>query len=227
MNAFGLDADGFPLAAPDVYVYSYKMVGYFFLSIVNATLDGLNWIISPPILYWAVAILLLLVGVIYWRLKAAKQAYRPHEQKLFSYFKKIISMLHWKNNDLSKSVGIVFFTSYAFFLLTFGVMSVALLWWLCSLIAQSKGHEIASARIKTFLEKGCYVDEKSKWNSCFVVVDENGTVIHEGLLIAMSDKEIAFFKKDGCYVFSRQDNLLLRRKLHREIGDRPRLLPNP
>jgi hypothetical protein len=214
MNAFGVEADGFPISAPDVYVFSYHTVGYFLLSIGKAAVDGLNWIFTPPILYWAVAIFLLSVGSIYWLLKTAKQTNRPREQKLLGNIKKIISLLHWKNNDFTKSVGIVGVASYVLVLLAFGAMAVALFWWLFPLSAQSKGHEIASDRIKIFLEKGCRAEEKSKWDSCFVVIDDKGTVIHEGLLIAMSDKEIAIFKKDGSYVFSRQENFLLRRTLH-------------
>lgn len=214
MNAFGVDADGFPIPAPDVYVFSYHTVGYFLLSIGKAAADGLGWIFSPPILYWTLAFFVLAVGGIYWLLKATKRADRTRETVLLNRIKGLISRLHWKNNNFTKSVGIAGVASYVVVLLAYGAMAVALFWWLFPLSAQSKGHEIASTRIKAFLEKGCYADDKTKWDNCFFVIDGKGSVVHEGLLIAMSDKEIAVFKKDGSYVFSRQEDYVLRRKLH-------------
>lgn len=214
MNAFGVEADGFPISAPDVYVFSYHTVGYFLLSIGKAAADGLGWVFKPPILYWAAAFFSLSVGGIYWLIKAAKRTDRPRERIFFNRIKQLISLLHWKNNDFTRSVGIAGAASYVIILFAYGAMAVALFWWFFPLSAQSKGHEVASARIKTFLEKGCHADDKSKWDNCFLVIDGKGAVVHEGLLIAMSDKEIAVFKKDGSYVFSRQDNFLLRRKLH-------------
>jgi hypothetical protein len=125
-----------------------------------------------------------------------------------------VSWLHWKNNDFTKSVGIVGVASYSIILIATSAMAIALFWWLLPLGAYSKGHDVAHERIKLYLEKGCYTDAKTKWDTCFLVLDEKGNVLHEGLLIAVNDKEIAIFKKNGSYVFARKEGFLLRRNLH-------------
>ena len=140
----------------------------------------------------------------------------PHAriQQVLSKVKAVASWLHWKNNDFTKSVGIVGVASYSVVLLGTSAAAIALFWWLLPLGAHSKGQTVAQERIGKFLEKGCHAEPKTKWNTCFVVLDDKGVVIHEGLLIAMNDKEMAFFKKDGSYVFPRKEGTVLRRKLH-------------
>ncbi|HUW51773.1 MAG TPA: hypothetical protein VMV75_12235 [Sulfuricella sp.] len=214
MSAFGVETDGFPISAPDVYVFSYQTVGYFLLSIGGAAANLLGEIFRPPMVYWLIFTLCLCIGGVYWFLKARKMAPHPLLCKLFEKVKWIVSKLHWKNNDLTRSVGFVVIPSYGLLSILSVSITVALFWWLLPLSAYSKGKAVATERIKLFHDKGCYADEKSKWNNCFLVLDEKGNELHEGLLIAMNDKVIAIFKKDGSYIFTRKDDFMLRRKLH-------------
>lgn len=214
MNAFGVETDGFPVSAPNVYVFSYQTVGYFLLSIGGVTVKALNKLLSPPTVYWVAGALCLTVGGIYWLFKAVRKGPHPKLRKLLEKIKGVVSWLHWKNNDFTKSLGIVGVASYGFAALATASMAVALFWWLLPLSAYAKGKEVATDRIKLFLDKGCHADQKSKWDNCFFVVNEKGNEVHEGLLIAMNDNVVAIFKKDGSYVFKRQDGFVLRRKLH-------------
>lgn len=214
MNAFGVEIDGFPVSAPNVYVFSYQTVGYFLLSIGDAAAKALNLLLSPPTVYFVVGALCFFIGGIYLLIKAARKGPHPLLRKLFEKIKKIVSWLHWKNNDFTKSIGIVGLASYTLVLLASVSVAIALFWWLLPLSAYAKGKDVASDRIKLFRDKGCHADEKSKWDNCFFVVDEKGNQLHEGLLIAVNDSVVAIFKKDGSYVFKRQDGYLLRRKLH-------------
>jgi hypothetical protein len=93
-------------------------------------------------------------------------------------------------------------------------VSIALFWWLLPLEAYSIGQNVAQERIGEFLEKGCHSERKTNWNNCVTLLDENGVIVHEGLLITLNSKEIAFFKKDGSYVFLRDEGAILRRTLH-------------
>lgn len=214
MNAFGVEIDGFPVSAPNVYVFSYQTVGYFLLSLGVAVVKMLDRLLSPPVVYWASGILCLLIAGIYWLLKSVRKGPYSLLQKLLEKIKSIVSWLHWKNNDFTKSIGIVGVASYTFVLVLTASAAIALFWWLLPLGANAKGKEVASDRIKLFREKGCHANEKSKWDNCFLVFDEKGNQLHEGLLIAMNDNVVAIFKKDGSYVFKRLDGFVLRRKLH-------------
>ncbi len=73
---------------------------------------------------------------------------------------------------------------------------------------------MALEKIKVFREKGCFPNEKTKWSNCFFLVDKTGTTLHEGLLIAKNDKELALLKKDGSYIIKLPDDYLLRRRLY-------------
>lgn len=214
LSAFGVESDGFPISAPDIYVFSYQTVGYFLLALGELSVNAIKKIFSPPFIYWVSAILIVVVGVIYLLLRLARNGPHPRIQRVLSKVKFVVSRFHWKNNDFTKSVGIVGVASYSAVLFITSVAAIALFWWLLPLSAYYKGHSVAQERIKIFMEKGCHEEAKTKWDTCFVVLDEKGAVIHEGLLIAINDKEMAFFKKNGSYVFPRKDDAVLRRKLH-------------
>ncbi|MBV5295092.1 MAG: hypothetical protein JZU58_22370 [Curvibacter lanceolatus] len=214
MNAFGVETDGFPVSAPNVYVLSYQTVGYFLLSIGEVVVKALDGLLVAPIIYWAFGALGLSVGGIFWLLKAIRKEPHPLVQRFFEQVKRIISWLHWENNDFTKSIGIVGVASYSLVLLASVLISIALFWWLLPLSAYAKGKEVAANRIELFREKGCHPDPKSKWDNCFFIVDETGRQVHEGLLIAMNDSFVAILKKDGSYLLKRKDGYLLRRQLH-------------
>lgn len=214
MNAFGVETDGFPVSAPNVYVFSYQTVGYFLLSIGVAAAKLLDNLLKPPTVYWVLGVLCLFIGGIYWLLKAVRKEPHPQLRHILNKINLIVSWLHWKNNDFTKSIGIVGVASYTFSVVLTAAAAIALFWWLLPLSANAKGKEVANDRIGVFREKGCHADEKSKWDNCFLVFDEKGNQLHEGLLIAMNDNVVAIFKKDGSYVFKRQDGFVLRRKLH-------------
>jgi hypothetical protein len=214
MSAFGVESDGFPISAPDVYVFSYQTIGYFLLTVGEISVKALNELFKPPVVFWAVGILMGLVSGIYWLLRSTRVGFHPRIQRALTKVKAVASWFHWRNNDFTKSMGIVGVASYGVFLIVTSAAAIALFWWLLPLGAYSKGHDVAYERIRLYLEKGCHADAKTKWDTCFLMIDDKGDAIHEGLLIAVNDKEIAIFKKDGSYVFARQEGSLLRRKLH-------------
>lgn len=214
MRAFGVESDGFPISTPNVYVFSYHTIGYFLLSLGETAGKALNHLVEPPTVYWMGSIIFICITLIYWLLKVVKVGLHPKAKNILDRIKQVTAWLHWKNNDFTKSVGIVGVASYGVIVIAGSAMSIALFWWLLPMSAYSKGNELALNRIKQFREKGCQADPKSQWDTCFFVLDGKGQLIHEGLLIAVNEKEIAIFKKDGSYVFARQDDFVLRRKLH-------------
>ena len=213
MEAAGVEPDDFPISIQDTYVRAYQAVGYFLLSIGKIVAGALERLIHPPVVYWVAAILCLVIGGIYWLLKVFKKESHPLLKKLIDKIGIIASRLHWQNNDLTKATGIVGGILYMLLVIAFVLMIAAALWWLLFVGGYLKGKDVAAEQIKSFIEKGCHEDEKTKWNNCISVLDEKGNEMHEGLLIAMNGKDIAILKKDGSYLFSRQKGFLIRKKL--------------
>ncbi len=84
-------------------------------------------------------------------------------------------------------------------------------------MAYFSGQKIAEKKLNNFTENGCSPEQKTnsvKIDTCSVIQDKDGNILHGGLLVAINDKDIAMFKKDGSYIFTRQKDWLIRRKLH-------------
>ncbi len=206
MSAFGVDSGGLSISIQMVYVYSYQVFSFFLWEIAKVVGEGPNRLTSSPNVFWVVTCFVLTVGVLYGLQKAMQKTTKPSANKQFEKVKEIVF------GDFTKSIGIVFITWYSFVVLATGLITVALLWALLSLWPYAKGQFTATEQIKLFLEKGCHIDEKSKWNNCSFIIDEKGKTIHEGFLIGINDGFIAILKKDGSYVFKRKDGFVLRRK---------------
>ncbi len=214
LSAFGVASDIFPVSTPDVYINFYRTAGYFFLAWKELVSQTLHWLVTPPVGYWALGAISALVFCIYVYLKSDKGELHPHIQRIVDIAKAEFRKLHWKSDDFTRSIWIVGLTSFALIFFAFCVILFAVTWWLVPLNAYTNGQNVASERIKLYIEKGCHADVGAQWDTCYQVLDERGNVIHEGLLIAANDKDIAIFKRDGSYVFARQEGWLLRRKLH-------------
>ena len=104
-------------------------------------------------------------------------------------------------------------------LLFYCLLVMCIFLWSPSYVAYLAGQKIAEGKLNNFTENGCSPNprigtESVKIDTCSVIQDKTGKILHEGLLIAINDKDIAMFKKDGSYIFTRQKDWLIRRKLH-------------
>jgi len=223
MDAYGIDSSIFPLATTDVYINSYQTVGYLLLDLATIIAKFLHLMADPLMDLYLV---LIMVGVsifLYFLvkfIKRSKSISRPKNTRLTRILYRIrmkLSALHWENNDLSKSIALVSVTTYLIVVMLLVTVYIAVLWWAIPIIAVSEGREVANKRIAEFQKTGCTVDKKTKWNDCFVLSDGKGNVLHEGLLIAKNDKEIAIFKKDGSYILRLPDEY----SLHRQLSPTP------
>jgi len=214
ISAFGVTDEAFPISTSDIYVFSYHAVGHILLAIGELASSFLTTLFKTQVICWTLVAVAFLTYCIYMLLRFTRSGSHPRIQWILSKVKVIVSRLHWKNNDFTKALGIVGLTSYGVIALATTAVSIALFWWIISMSARSKGTDLAQERIKIYLDNGCQVDAKTKWDSCVLVTDNKGNIIHEGLLIAVNDKNIAIFKKDGSYIFTRSDDFLLRRVRH-------------
>ena len=136
------------------------------------------------------------------------------------FIEKCIAFLaNWRNNELAKSTGVIWIVFSFLSLLFYCLLFMFIFCWSPSRVAYSAAQKIAQEKITKFTNNGCSPDQKTgtelvKIDTCSVIQDKDGNVLHEGLLVAINDKDIAMFKKDGSYIFTRQNDWLIRRKLH-------------
>jgi len=213
LSAFGVSDSQFPISTQYVYLQAYYAIGDLLLTLVTKLVSFVRE--SQPCYLFSA--FLIIIAVNYFLLWTSQKRIFF---RCFEYLSKInltFPWTHWINNNLTKSLGIIVAAIYIIAVFIYLFLLIAIVWWLFCLPFYSAGKDKASARIKTFQEKGCQADPKTKWDTCYVVVDDKGNTLHEGLLLKMNDNEIAMFKKDGTYTFARQKDWLIRRKLHKTL----------
>ncbi|MDU9048622.1 MAG: hypothetical protein Q3M30_07205 [Candidatus Electrothrix sp. Rat3] len=194
LSTFGVNSDIFPISTQYVYLNAYYAVTHIlfkFLSNILSAFELLKQIDFPFVFIILLNILSLAAG--FWWLKK-------------------------KNTTrIEKSITIVCIVLLLYPFLLLLLLGTAIFWWSPSRIASLAGQKIAEEKIVKFTKNGCTPDQKTELvqiDNCSVIQDKDGNVLHEGLLIAINDKDIAMFKKDGIYTFPRQNDWLIRRKLH-------------
>jgi hypothetical protein len=86
--------------------------------------------------------------------------------------------------------------------------------WLPFYAAYSAGQREAEKTIKNYKEHGCKVNQNTGSSRCTLVKDKDGKILYEGILVAINDKEIAMFDKNGSHIFAKQEGFVLQKKLH-------------
>ncbi|RWX48454.1 hypothetical protein VT99_10933 [Candidatus Electrothrix marina] len=208
--AFGISNSELPASTQYVYLCAYHAIGDLLL---KNSKNLIEFITELP-KYYLSAVILIIIGVSYFLLWLKKKDISPCCSNHLPKIEKILSWLHWKNNKLTKSVGIVVIATYLIAIFFYISLSLAIFWWLFYLPSYLAGQERAATLIKSFTEEGCHAHSKTRWDTCHIVIDKKGNTIHEGLLLKINDKEIVMFKKDGTYTFPRQNDWLIQRTLH-------------
>ncbi|HJV06816.1 MAG TPA: hypothetical protein VJ642_05860 [Chromobacteriaceae bacterium] len=213
LSAYGISSDAFPLATTDIYVQSYFAIGYIILAAGQFSSKILNWCFSTPGLYWISGATLLLITLTYAILKLNHKS-RAILSRQNSKIEKILDYLNPKDNKFTKACALIFISSYAIYVIPTAILICAVSWWTLPVTAYQRGYDMEIEKVSTFRKLGCTKDNKTIWDKCFTVQDENGKIIHEGILVALSTKEIAIFEKSGSYIFTRKDSYTIKRKIH-------------
>ncbi len=210
LSAFGLESNNFQASVQDIYINSYVVIGKILIDagVYIAT------IFQFPNLIVLAMILLSLALIIYLSLFAKKKlaAMGMGECKCLEYIENASAFLSYKKNDFSKSILITLVSMEIVSITLMIILLIPLLWWAIPLVGSSTAKELATSKINKFKIDGCSNDRDKGVNNCFIVRDETGNILHEGLLVAMNEKEIAIFKKEGLFIFSRRENFILQRK---------------
>lgn len=208
LETFGLSTEYFPLSVSDIYLQAYFGVGRILLNTAGSAVKWVDQLFSPPTIYWIGFGFTGTIYAIYLLLKMANQLPHPMVTRIRGWMNRKLETLR-NNKDIAKAIGIVGIPSYIVVLIPAILAILAILWWIFPLIAYTTGTSMATEQLNEFIEKDCQSNMKSKWSRCMTVSDEHGTVLHEGLLIAKNEKEIALLKKDGSHVIKIHDNYLL------------------
>ncbi|WPD21182.1 MAG: hypothetical protein SD837_13340 [Candidatus Electrothrix scaldis] len=215
IEAFGISSDQFHLSTPDVYIISYYAVGYFLLFFGKHASLIVEYLLSKDSFFYIILSVLLNIegAILLERFKHLfhKEKIKKHLDDSKKYFEDFL-----RNNKILLSFVSCITTAYSFVLfISATTVLIALFWWSLPLSARTKGEELATEQISHFLKSGCQSHKKTKWDSCVVILDKQGKTLHEGLLIGLNDKEIAMFKKDGSYIFARQNDWVIHKKSHK------------
>ena len=207
MNAYGASIDNFPLSIPDTYVHAYIAVG----GVIN---DAIQWLIGLMKNIWLYISFVILVLFVYGLVKLVKYKDQPLLKKTQSRIDSTINLFHHKNSDLSKSIYVVGVPTYYLSIAIYIFCVIFVLWWGTLIVATNQGKEINALRIAEFKTQGCFFDKKTHWNNCVLVINESGEVIHQGLLVAQNNEQIAIFKREGIYLIKLNDDHIVRKEFN-------------
>lgn len=207
LYAFGVEADIFPLSAQYIYVNFYYALIFTLsscLSVITILLNGMNW-------YSLLIVILTMISAraaSWYSKNDSNHRLEKIGSKILSFFAKYHD--HESIKPYLIISAIVSFFSFLIYLL----IVVTLCLWLPGYTAYSVGQGNARERIKNYRDHGCKANQETGLNRCTLVKDKDGKVLYEGLLVAINDKEIAIFDKDGSHIFAKQEGFVLQRKLH-------------
>lgn len=207
LYAFGVEADIFPLSIQYIYVNSYYALIFTLLSCLSTVinlLNGMNWY-SGLIIFLTIITELI---VRWYSKKDANHCLKRIEANILSCF------AMYYDHESMKPYLIVSATVSFFSFLIYLLLALTLCLWLPFYAAYSAGQEAAEKKMKEYRDHGCKVNQKASLNRCTLVKDKDGKVLYEGLLVAINDKEIAIFDKDGSHIFAKQEGFVLQRKLY-------------
>jgi len=201
LSAYGVDPANFPSSAPDVYVSAYYAIGYFLLAIGEIVNNLFNNIFKAPVIYYILIIIIFLTMILYCFLKHHENV---KNSRYWFFLSSVISYFHWKNNNFTKSLGIIGVASYGFLAFLAIIGMIAVFWWFAPYAAYHNAQRSEQKNIDMFLENGCYENNISNWNNCVSILDNNNVEVAKGILIALNANGVAIFKEDGSYFYNIQ-----------------------
>lgn len=211
-RAFGLEPNSFPVSIQDTYINSYLVLGKIFLDAGNYVAELVN---LTNIL--RLFLIIFLLSLFFYLLFLAKRKSSDRNIGPCPCLNKIQNLLiyfNYKNNDFTKSILITLISFEIILSVIIIILIVPLSWLAVPIVGDSTGRKLAVSRLNEFKINGCHKDKKDNINTCFIIQDENGTPLHEGLLLAIDEKNIAIFKKEGLFLLPRKENYILKRKVN-------------
>lgn len=204
VESYGIDVNHFPLRTPDVYIGAYTAVARMLIDTAGWILSAYVRLSNPWSLFFVFLSIVGAVGAVYLSIKMKKAGKFSNLKVFLDKMRPLLERLHFKNNDLTKSVTYVVFPAYIAGILGYFVMAVAVLWWVLPLFGYFAGQEFAEEQIADYRKNGCHLKKKMTWSTCVSIIDERGNEIQTGIVVAANTENIALFNKNGTYILQRK-----------------------
>ena len=202
LSAYGVSSELFAISVQDAYINAYYAVAFYLMALTSFIVKVLNLLFSGTNLYISAAAICGITLLIYILIKLFKKLSSCNLNNQFIRLKWLLSFLHWRRNDFTKAVGVAGLASYSFVLILYILMVLSVFWLVFPMMAYYKSFELAEKKRDNFLQKGCYIKEGDFWGNCKTLKSKSGEVIYKGLLIAKTEKHIAFFTKKGSFIIT-------------------------
>ncbi len=200
LSVYGINADLFAIPAQDAYINAYYAVAFYLMALTTLIMELFKFLFYLPNLYVTALVLFVLVILIYSLIKLSKKTLKFKIKKWFVKLRKLLSLLHWSNNDFTKAIGVAGLASYGLLSVLYILMLLSIFWLVLPMAAYYKSIELTEEKRTKFLQHGCYIKEGDFWSNCKVLRSDSGAIIYEGLLVAHTEKYVAFFTKKGAFV---------------------------
>ncbi len=204
LQIFGVDPSLFPLSPQETYVKAHLVASLYIsdvMLVLGPLLDsffynfGWAWCVVAMIALWV-------------SFNTISRTSEKHKASAIEWVEHQVTKLHWRNNYLTLSAGLVGGSVYLLLLLVTSVMMAGLIWLFLITSGYSKAEHYAMSQRDKYLEKGCSVIEDG-FSICSTLKTQAGTIVHEGVLVTQSPKFLAFFKKDGTYIIQRPNQSVI------------------
>ncbi|WP_444933046.1 hypothetical protein [Microbulbifer sp. JTAC008] len=200
LAALGVSTEVFPLAVQDAYVSAYYAIGYLLIAVSSICSDFLKLIFSWPRIIYTLIAFCSFIGLCYWIIKSKKRSNSKLKRFLWLQIKKIISYLHWKNNDFTKAVGIAGLASYGILSILYVLAFIAVFWFAIPAASYYRGLDYGASIRSNYLESGCHIGDDDFWGNCHTVNSKDGKLIFKGILVVHAKDHVAFFHDGGSIV---------------------------
>ena len=188
LDTFGVASEIFEKSTQATYLDAYLAFGLFLNNLSKYSSQLLVQILSS----WIVLIFLLvvIVGVIlkkffktslYSKLQASIKAFREYGVRL------------WSESDFLKVASISSLVFNLIFVVLSLLVSLAVFWWFIPIQFYNIGVEEAKRNITEYNSLGCCASYSNGYSYCSTFIDNHGTVLVEGLVVASNQSYIAFF----------------------------------
>lgn len=201
LAGFGVETNVFAISTTEIYLYFYNAATYLFTDITNSIIiKFLQYVSTPTGAAVLASIIFAVIVFLYVLLKLKKSEKNIIPNKIWRVLSRLVSYLHWKDNDFTKAMGISSLSSYILFLMGYLVLGFTFFWLFIPYGAYQKGYSLSKDKIEKYHEHGCYIKEGKDWSNCVEVIEGNKR-ISRGLLFAGNDKFLGIFNENESNVF--------------------------
>lgn len=190
LSAFGIEPSAFPLSIQETYLSASSAITYSFLDIWNwsETIFSNTMITALSTLFLISLVICIYILLNDKEFLAKLKSELPTSSKTQNYF----SSLH---KNIKRLIGLILMTFSTMYILVAVPFVLMTAWFSVYVLGASQGLVQANKAIDSFKKSGeCVYKKEALWGNCSQLNDSKGNLLHEGILVALNDKRVAFYK---------------------------------